>query len=81
MGGKDDMKIEIAIGTNRDELAYQEMFIDGNERLGVYPLNECPEDAIIGRGLVSCSQIAEFMREAYEAGKRGEEFTVTEQAA
>lgn len=40
----------------------------------VYPLCECPEDAIIGRGLISCSRIIDLMKLAYQAGKNGEEF-------
>lgn len=54
----------------------QTMFVDGKKRLYVGPLSECPEDAIIGRSLVDCNQVADFMKEAYEAGKRGEEFTL-----
>ena len=42
----------------------------------VYPLCECPEDAIIGRGLISCSRIIDLMKLAYQAGKNGEEFIV-----
>lgn len=54
----------------------QNMMIDGKERLRVGPLCECPEDAIIGRDLVSCCDVAEYMRQAYEAGKRGEVFNL-----
>ena len=42
----------------------------------VYPLCECPEDAIIGRGLISCSRIIDLMKLAYQAGKNGQEFVV-----
>ena len=42
----------------------------------VRPLCECPEDAVIGRGLVSCNRIIDLMKLAYQAGKNGEEFVV-----
>lgn len=42
----------------------------------VYPLCECPEDAIIGRSLISCSEIADAMKFAYDAGKAGELFVI-----
>lgn len=48
----------------------------GSEHVG--PLCECPEDAIIGRDLISCNTIIEYMKLAYEAGKNGEEFIVEE---
>lgn len=70
------MNIEITTGMDADNLEHQAMKIDGKERLFVGPLCECPEDAIIGRDLVSCKAVSSFMREAYEAGKRGEEFNV-----
>lgn len=46
----------------------------GGEYVG--PLCECPEDAIIGRSLISCDDIVSYMRKAYEAGRNGEEFVV-----
>ena len=46
------------------------------EQESVHPLCECPEDAIIGRGLISCSRIIELMQLAYNAGKNGEDFFV-----
>ena len=42
----------------------------------VYPLCECPEDAIIGRRLISCGKIINLMKLAYQANKNGEEFVV-----
>lgn len=64
-----------------DDLAADEMTIynDNGERTGheyVGPLCECPEDAIIGRDLISCGAIIGYMKQAYEAGKNGEEFVV-----
>jgi hypothetical protein len=51
----------------------EDMSIDGQHVLSVYPLCECPEDATIGRDLVSCSDVAEYMRLAFQAGANGEE--------
>lgn len=63
-----------------DSRAEQMDVYDPNgKRIGgeyVSPLCECPEDAIIGRSLVSCATIIDYMRKAYEAGKNGEDFKV-----
>jgi len=71
------MNIKIKTGADSEGLKRETMFIDGKERLHVQALCDCPEDAIIGRNLVSCSQVSRYMREAYEAGKAGQEFNVT----
>jgi len=67
------VRIRIVEKEDHDGLQ-QEMFVDGRSRVFVGPLWGCPEDAIIGRALVSCDEISGLMREAYEAGKRGEDF-------
>ena len=46
------MKIEI-----KDYTESHEMYINDKEVLSVYSLSECPEDAIIGRSLVSCYDV------------------------
>jgi|WetSurMetagenome_2_1015567.scaffolds.fasta_scaffold12484_6 hypothetical protein len=53
-----------------------EVLIDGLPLVEIYDLNESPEDAIIGRGLVDGDDIIRFMKLAYEAGKKQEEFQV-----
>jgi len=50
------------------------LIINGKQRLCVGPLCECPEDAIIGRDLVSCNDVVNYMKEAYDAAKKGEAF-------
>jgi hypothetical protein len=70
------MQIEIQKGRNSEDLERQTMIIGGKERLYVGPLSDCPEDAIIERDLVSCVDVANYMKEAYEAGKRGENFSI-----
>lgn len=81
------MKVIITYGTDDyTDLLHEDMDVFDNEgkiiaQESVYPFNECPEDAIIGRGLVSCSRIYNFMKLAYEAGKNGEplEYIYTEE--
>lgn len=54
----------------------QSMNVDGKHDLFVGALCECPEDAIIGRDLVCCVTVSEYMQRAYDAGKRGEELVI-----
>lgn len=70
------MKVVITKQDAGDYEESQSMTIDGKQRLSVGPLCECPEDAIIGRDLVSCEDIANFMRLAYDAAKNGERLTI-----
>lgn len=72
------MKIKIIIGKSNDHVEWQEMAINGKNVCSVFSLCECPEDAMIGRGLISCAEIATYMRQAHEAGKNGEEFEIEE---
>lgn len=72
------MKVIITYGTdNYLDLSHEEMEVlnDNGEKIAqrsVYPLCECPEDAILERDLVGCFDIFKFMQLAYEAGKNGE---------
>lgn len=70
------MKIIFRSSTDSDYLVRERMDIDGKEALYVGPLCECPEDAIIGRDLVSCTDVIAYMRRAFEAGKNGEDLIV-----
>jgi hypothetical protein len=72
------MDIRIEYGQRDDYVNWQEMFIDGDSVLFVKDLWETPEDACLGRDLVSPSQVVYFMKKAFGAGRRGEEFTVEE---
>ena len=69
------MKIVITVDEG-DYSVSEEMLIDGKRGPSVGPLCECPEDAIIGRSLISCTEISEYMKMAHEAGNRGEPFDV-----
>ena len=42
----------------------QEMYFNGKHELSVHGFEDCPEDAIIGRDLVSCTDIANYMLKA-----------------
>jgi len=70
------LKIEIKCHTDSNDFEREALIIDGKKRRYVGPLCDCPEDAIIGRSLVSCSEITGYMKQAYEAGKNGDEFDV-----
>lgn len=78
------MKIQYYYGTTDEDLSFDRMEINDNDgnritKESVYPLYECPEDAIIGRSLISCSRIIDLMLLAYNAGKNGEELTITKE--
>lgn len=52
----------------------EKLEINGEHKLSVSDLWDCPEDAIIGRGIVSINEIVNLMHQAYIAGKNGEEW-------
>ena len=49
------------------------LLIDGKKRVNIGNLCECPEDAIIGRGLIDADDIMSYMEEAYKLGGKGKE--------
>lgn len=57
---------------NRD---FYTIIVDGNERISANDYGE-PEDNSLNRDLNFVYSIVELMREAHEAGKRGEVFEV-----
>jgi hypothetical protein len=83
VGGKggEEVIVKVNCSSNYDGEAHERLYINGRQRQSVGSLCECPEDAIIGRDLVSCCDIADFMEEAWKAGLAGEpfEYTVTEE--
>ncbi|MEK5139117.1 hypothetical protein MKZ18_06375 [Priestia sp. FSL W8-0001] len=44
-----------------DYCTHDVLEVNGKQIFGVRPLSECPEDAIIGRDLISSSEIASFL--------------------
>jgi hypothetical protein len=70
------MHVKVYSYTDEDYETRQQLFIDDKCVQYVGPLCECPEDAIIGRDLVSCEDIAEYMSRAACAVQNGETFTM-----
>lgn len=55
-----------------------QLLMDGESIVSIHPLWDCPEDAIIGRGLLSGYDIIEFIKLGIELGKKGEDIQVVE---
>ncbi|AMQ66728.1 hypothetical protein FDG96_gp69 [Bacillus phage Mgbh1] len=72
------MEVKLIHGDCWDGWANLEIVVDGRSVIGVYPLCECPEDAILERDLGFAYDIPDLMRKAYEAGRNGESFEVIE---
>lgn len=72
------MKIEVYL--KKDEYGSDERFelaVNGRYQFSIgNGLSECPEDAILGRDLNFVFSIPNLMKQAYEAGKNGEEFDI-----
>lgn len=66
------MKVDIYSWENYDGQTCQALYIDGKYSTSVYPLCECPEDAIIGRDLKDCDDLAHYMKKGYELAKSGD---------
>lgn len=58
---------------NYDGTLRQELHIDGKDVEHVGSLYECPEDAIVERSLISCSDISHYMKKAVDTVKNGED--------
>lgn len=63
------MIVDVYSWEDGDFNTHEALFIDGEEKLHVGPLCDCPEDAIIGRDLVSAADVARFMELAYNEAK------------
>lgn len=68
-------KIIFRVEENIDDDCFtrQTLFEDDVEIANVSDLCDCPEDAIIGRDLVNCNDIQEWIKYGYDAAKRGDE--------
>lgn len=69
------MKVKVISQHDMDGEVREYLIIDGKRKVRVGSLCECPEDATIGRDLVSCCDISGYMEVAVNAAKRGEEVT------
>jgi len=63
--------VTIISSEDRDGYCYERMYINDKSQISVSPLCECPEDAIIGRDLISCGEIADLMCDAVQWGIEG----------
>ena len=72
------MKIRINSYKDCDYFRRECLFIDGKQVVSVGPLCECPEDAIIGRDLVSCYDILHYMKLAHQAGTNNQPLEIEE---
>ncbi len=70
------MKIEVWGLEDSEGLRREKLVIDGKKSVSVSPLSECPEDAIIGRDLISCCEIADLMKKAHAVGLGGEHLSI-----
>ena len=66
------MKVIVYSSKDEDFVTHQRMEIDGKTAVRVGRPE--PEDAIIGRDLISCEEIAKLMAKAHAAGRAGEPF-------
>ena len=68
-------RIILRVESNTDEGWYtnQTLFANDEEIASVADLTDCPEDAIIGRDLVDCNDIKDWIKYGYDASKRGDE--------
>lgn len=67
-------KIILKVETeDEDYYTTQTLFANDQSIASVSDLSECPEDAIIGRDLVDCNDIKEWIKYGYDAAKRGDE--------
>lgn len=70
------MKVDVYTWENSEGYLNQSLFINGKVDSYVYPLCDCPEDAIIGRDLKDCGDLAAYIKKGYEAAKNGEELEI-----
>lgn len=65
----------VVVDESTDDYGFETLKIDGKIELIAKDLCESPEDAMLCRDLISCSEIMGLMQRAYEWGKSGEEVT------
>ncbi|MFD0825818.1 hypothetical protein ACT8ZR_09080 [Neobacillus sp. M.A.Huq-85] len=53
--------VKVRSWEDRDFATHDTLEVNGKKIFGVHPLWECPEDAIIGRDLISSGDIASFL--------------------
>lgn len=73
------MTVKTISWIDEDYLKHFKILIDNKLAVSAYPLSECPEDAILERDLKFVFNIPKLMQRAYDAGKSGESFVLTEE--
>ncbi len=63
-----------ALVEERDYRSFLQIDVDGEKAFSVYDGE--PEDANLSRDFNDAWKVADLMKQAYEAGKKGEEFEV-----
>jgi len=61
-------------GTNWNDEARIEFYVNDSHQFSCGSLSECPEDATLGRDLDFVYDIKDLMKDAWEAGKAGRPF-------
>lgn len=59
---REKVVVKVRSWEDSDYCTHDKLFINGKEYFSVGPLSECPEDAIIGRDLISSDDIASFLK-------------------
>ena len=71
------MKKYLTVVTQRNDYkTKQVLYVDTDERLGVYDLCEFPEYAINGRDLVDCDDIAKYIKMGAMLAREGFELVI-----
>jgi hypothetical protein len=58
---KKQVVVKVESWTDYNDFTHEKLLVDGKRVFSVHPLCECPEDAIIGRDLLSCGDVADFL--------------------
>lgn len=74
------MEVKLIHGSDWNGAARLEIEVNGKSAVWANPLYDCPEDATLERDMSFVYEIPDLMRQAYEAGKNGEPFVVTEES-
>ncbi|MDR4315038.1 Uncharacterised protein [Niallia circulans] len=55
------VEVKVVTGFNSDGASHETLYIDGKERIGTFPLYDCPEDATLERDIVGASEFASLL--------------------
>ena len=74
------MNVQVLTVEDKDNDFYTrvEIYVNGKERIWIGDCRDYPEDYLIERNLNFVYDISTLMKEAYEAGKAGEELNIVE---